>query len=105
MSEPKFTKGEWKTYGIDQTSISTYDESLDACIFTADCRVSRLITTQEMAANACLISAAPDLYNALVAVRAAFHDLEDFEDKDGQSLAPLAKQIDEALNKATGNQS
>jgi hypothetical protein len=49
-----------------------------------------------------LQSAAPDMLAALTGVQSAFPDLDQFQDKNGYSLAPLAQIIKDAISKAKG---
>ena len=104
MSKPAFTPGPW------QTDAECGDESVlgpDGAM-VADCAIfgMRVNRTEHInRANARLIAAAPDMYEALLAAKVVIEMMERPEGMGGRVNAALDKrlaQIDAAIAKAEG---
>ena len=87
--ERKFTKGEWGVNSANKSEVNTFNG-----IAIADCSKSLMITNDEKEANAKLIAAAPEMFNALCEI---YHDKETLSDLfDSQR-----ELVEKALKKAT----
>lgn len=103
---PKFTPGPWRSEGPDEFG--------DHNIIPPDARlavaavVSNLRPAEEVAANACLVAAAPELCEALKAALSHLHDIdsklqrESHEQGDRYYGLPALRKAEEALDKAEG---
>lgn len=98
--KPKFTPGPWKTFTYDVTIANDMVEGRDGD-FVADCTMS-LRTDDENNANARLISAAPELYEAVIG---AYEILCDFTDEDWKNRDfNVVKKCLAAIRKANGEE-
>jgi alpha-N-acetylglucosamine transferase len=86
-----YTKGEWKKVIVGERAETLFIKTLDEII----CEVFPI--PNEGLANAHLIAAAPDMYEAL---RELYRILE--EDEDYKRYNPKMKQAEQALAKAEG---
>ena len=92
MSEPKFTPGRWAPYFAGPDDTWVISQGAIAKIASRGTATD----TEELDANAHLISAAPDLYEALEQI------LDDMGE-DGLCVCPAAKRLAQAaLAKAEG---
>lgn len=82
----EYTKGKWK---IEQDDTST-----DSIIMTADCTIGRVFSS---GADAHLISASPDLYEALKEVKLVWQGLD-----PNIKFPHLNEVITQAISKAEG---
>jgi hypothetical protein len=70
MAETKFTKGPWHFEGPDQFGDYNIHEPPVRAVVAAV--ISNLRESEEIAANARLVAAAPELYEALIEMRRVF---------------------------------
>jgi hypothetical protein len=95
MSEPRWTKGPWfiKT-GINHSAVFGAD---DGGKWKVASTWSESRSTAEQQANACLISAALDLYEA---AKDAIESLRRLPDVDGAFRISCIQQLERAITKA-----
>lgn len=98
--ETKFTKGPWKTYG--DWGIQPASAKKDEKIFAQFSHDAECGNTVEGFANAHLIEAAPEMYEALrLARKCVGHQLVDLN-HDGNTMISIREIIDAVMDKARG---
>ncbi len=101
MSEPQFTKGEWRF--SDQYDLITVSKKGiiegSKTICDLNLNVGDMENIDEMTANANLIAAAPDMYHALKHLKEWFSKLKDWEGVGDPDVVEIMFAIDKAEGK------
>lgn len=100
MSAPEFTAGRWHAVGFWVEH--ERDDVADICLCDpADLGQGHLTRSDhEIAANARLMAASPDLYHAAIAARAALSEL--LTTRDPKVYMRALRALDAAIDKAEG---
>lgn len=99
MTETKFTPGPWKVHPVDDCTVVASDGSEVAAI---DGDYNQPDTWPIMEANARLIAAAPDLYEALVDIEQMIHNCADAPRNPDSLPMMVLHHARAAIAKATG---